>query len=411
MLPENVKHIIDDLRSQEWVDWLLGFKNVEMFLVGGCVRDAFRHQPIKDVDIVVDGLHFRGENDINYLHDQLVDFGKINLVGESFKVIKFRPKGHTGEDYDIAIPRKDTKVGSGHKGFKAETKGVSILEDLKRRDFTVNSIAINVETGEMLDPFNGKADIIQKIIRATDPTAFIEDPLRILRGIQFAARFGYKIEPGTKKLMQKYAHELKTISGERIFDEFQKILLKKGDTQIALNLIHETDVDLALFDKKMLKYDKGFEKLDPVSFYYVLSLVGDVDPVKFYLKNLKGLADVGKALGILDTLLESWASLHEEEDRRFVLFKSLQKSPMLANVVIFPPDASDIIEEMKSGKTPMTSKDINITGNEIMEITKLPQSEELGELIERIQRDALMNKFNWKDKKSCVNYVSKIFYK
>ena len=146
-LPSELKKILKDLQKQEWIKVLSEY--AEIYIVGGSVRDAFTGKPIKDVDLIVDGLSLDG------IQKRLQSFGKINLVGESFSVIKFRPNGHIGEDFDIAVPREDRKVGEGHKGFEIVTDGVDIMGDLKRRDFTINSMAVNVLTEEFLDPFNG----------------------------------------------------------------------------------------------------------------------------------------------------------------------------------------------------------------------------------------------------------------
>jgi tRNA nucleotidyltransferase (CCA-adding enzyme) len=246
MLPTRLQSIIENLRSLPWVISLL--KRGKLFLVGGSVRDGYRDKELKDIDLIVEGLSMLEIKAI------LIDFGRVDEVGESFAVIKFKPSGHQGEDYDIAVPRADTKSGEGHKGFSVKTEGIGILEDLERRDFTINSIAINVQSGEIIDPFDGLLDIRWKKLRATNKNTFIEDPLRILRGIQFAARFGYQIDLSTRELMKQNSHLIKGISGERILDELMKIIKKEGNTQIALNLIHETDVDKALFDKKMLEY-------------------------------------------------------------------------------------------------------------------------------------------------------------
>ena len=189
MLPVRLQNIISDLQDQPWVISLL--HKGKLFIVGGSVRDAYREEDIKDIDLIVEGLSMEQIKSI------LIPFGRVDIVGESFAVIKFRPKGHDGEDFDISVPRKDRKIGDGHTGFEIVTDGVSILEDLKRRDFTINSIAIDVETGRIIDPFDGLVDIRWKKLRATDKNAFIEDPLRILRGIQFSARFGYDIDLST----------------------------------------------------------------------------------------------------------------------------------------------------------------------------------------------------------------------
>jgi tRNA nucleotidyltransferase (CCA-adding enzyme) len=140
-----VKNLINDLRSQDWVKILL--RNGSVHVVGGCVRDAFMNKSPKDIDIIVTGLK------IEDIKELLRHYGKTSIVGQSFSVIKFRPTYHTGEDFDIAVPRVDRKIGTGHKGFEVSTEGVSVLDDLKRRDFTVNSIAVNIKTNEILDPF------------------------------------------------------------------------------------------------------------------------------------------------------------------------------------------------------------------------------------------------------------------
>ena len=245
-IPKKLQNITADLRSQDWMKDLL--HKGEVFIVGGTVRDAFMGRKIKDIDCIVEGPNMPEIKSILRIH------GRVDEVGEHFAVIKFRPHGHEGEDFDIAIPREDTKTGEGHQGFSVNTDNVSLEDDLLRRDFTINSMAVNVETDDFIDPFMGKEDLNRGIIRATDLNAFIEDPLRILRGIQFASRFGFKIEHETMILMQNHADEIRTVSGERIFDELIKILQKDGDTQIAMDLLHETDVDEALFDKKMLHY-------------------------------------------------------------------------------------------------------------------------------------------------------------
>lgn len=401
MIPNRLQNILDDLKNQEWVQDLS--QNAEIYVVGGSVRDAYLDKSIKDIDLIVDGLSFKGIQKILSPH------GKQSLVGESFSVIKFKPHGYEGEDYDIAIPREDRKIGKGHKGFEIVTDGVDIMGDLKRRDFTINSMAVNVMTGELLDPFNGLKDLRNEIIKATDKNAFVEDPLRILRGIQFASRFDFDIDKGTMELMRKNAHLIKEITGERILEEFQKIIKKEGNTQRALNLIHQSGIDKALFDKEMLVYDKGFEKLDEISFYYMLAMVGDVDPYTFYMKRLKGEAKTGKAIKNLDNLISIWPTLSKEEDKKMLVFQTLNKSPEIADTVLLPPEAEDIIDEMKKGKIPMNYSDISISGDDIMSIFKI-KGKEVGELIYKIREDALMNKYNWKNRNDSLDYLATLNY-
>ena len=243
MIPINLKKILLNLKSLEWINPILRSANV--YIVGGSIRDAFLGKSIKDIDLIVEGLP------LIKIQELLRPYGKVDIVGESFSVIKFKPKGFKGEPYDIATPRMDRKIGQGHKGFEIITDGVDLLTDLKRRDFTINSMAANVDTMELVDPFNGLNDLNNNILRAVDKNAFAEDPLRILRGIGFASRLGFTIEPKTLKLMQENAHLIKEISGERIFEELIKILKKGGDTGLALILLNETNVDKALFNKKI----------------------------------------------------------------------------------------------------------------------------------------------------------------
>jgi tRNA nucleotidyltransferase (CCA-adding enzyme) len=184
-LPQQILTIISDLCSKDWIKFLS--KDSNIYIVGGAVRDAFLNKPIKDVDIIVEGLS------LQTIAKKLSSFGKVSLVGESFAVIKFKPNNES-EYIDIAVPRIDRKISSGHKGFSVETNNISIKDDLKRRDFTVNSIAINIITKQVIDPFNGVSDLNKGLLRATDSNSFIEDPLRIFRGIQFSSRFNFSVE-------------------------------------------------------------------------------------------------------------------------------------------------------------------------------------------------------------------------
>ena len=398
-LPTQLTDVLDDLRSQEWVQKLA--KNAEVYVVGGIVRDAFLGKESKDVDLIIDGLSIDGILKI------LKPFGKASLEGESFSVVKFRPKGWEGEDYDIAVPRVDRKVGKGHKGFEVVTDGVTVEDDLLRRDFTINSMAVNVMTGELLDPFNGLRDIKKGVMRATDPNAFVEDPLRIVRGIQFASRFGFDIEPETMKLMQKNSHLIKEITGERIHDEFMKILKKEGDTQKAIDLLHKTGADEALFDQKMLYYEDAVGNLDDISFLFVLGLLGGVDPVDFYKNRLKGNVKMAKDIAALDNILLKWEQL-DEENKRYLVMKTMDKTPDVAEAILIPDEMRDIVVKMRTMKIPMNSSDIPISGDEIQEIFNIPPSQKVGEILEEVRKAALMNEFNWKSKEDTLDFVKSL---
>ncbi len=393
--------LISDLQNQSWIQHLLRQKNLSIYIVGGCVRDAFMGKQPKDIDIVIEGTT------LNNVKELLKTFGKLNIVGESFSVIKFRPKGYIGEDYDIAVPRKDRKIGAGHKGIKTETEGVNINDDLKRRDFTVNSMAVNVATGKLLDPFDGKKDLSSKVLRATDITAFNEDPLRMIRAIQFASRFRFNIDLKTLSLMRKNAPLIKEISGERIKEEFDKLLLKGGSTRIAFDLIEKSDLDKAMFGQKFSKDGfEYFDNLDLVSFYYVLGNLGHVTASTFYKNRLKGEYNVFKALLTLEKHFDKFDE-NNPGQLRWNVFQMLKVSPMTINARVLPKSVHDVIKIMKAGKIPMKDGDIPVNGNDIMELLNV-KNEEVGKIKNRIYYDALLNKYNWKSRNETIKYLKSL---
>ena len=395
-----LQSLISDLRSQDWIKQLIKHSNV--YAVGGCVRDAIMNQPLKDIDIVIEGPS------IDDVKELLKHFGRSSIVGQSFSVIKFRPTYHTGEDFDVAVPRIDRKIGTGHKGFETYTKGVTIKEDLKRRDFTINSIAVNLKTREILDPFKGREDIAAKVLRATDSTAFVEDPLRLIRAIQFASRFMFDIEPKTLELMKKNAKLIREISGERIRDEFDKILYKHGSTRMAFDLIERSDLDKGLFGEKFHKDGfEYFDDLDLVSFYYVLGNLGHKNPAKFYRDRLKGEVPVIKALETLEKYFSKIDESKPEEENRWNVFLMLKSSPILTNSEVLPNPAIKIINMMKKHEIPMKIGDIPVNGNDLMELFPISGTE-VGDIINFMYKEALMNKFNWKDKNATIKYLKTI---
>lgn len=402
-LPERLEILLMEFTNYHWLRELLC--RGQVYLVGGCVRDAYRNEPLKDIDLIVENMTLAEIKEI------LISYGRVDVVGESFLVIKFKPTGYEGEPFDIAVPRTDRKTGEGHKDFEVKTEGVSILQDLERRDFTINSVAIKVISMEVLDPYDGIQDIELRIIRATNPKAFIDDPLRIIRGIQFAARFDYRIERETLKLMKENSHLIKNITGERIMEELMKIVKKDGNTQIALNLLHETDVDQALFDKKMLHYSEGFEYLDAVSFFYVLGLFGDVDPGDFIRTRLKGEYRLEKDVRNLDRLFTEFPKIQEEEDLKFMLSKLFSESPSIMDAVIIPDEVDAIVLQMRLMKIPKSLKSLLIDGNDVMTISQNRlKGKEIGNVLDKVLRDALMNRFDWKDKRESMEHLAQIIY-
>jgi tRNA nucleotidyltransferase (CCA-adding enzyme) len=192
-----------------------------IYEVGGTLRDTLLGIPHKDKDLLVTGVS------MEELIVLLSRFGAVQKVGKSFGVIKFKPH-HANSEFDLALPRRERSTGPGHRDFEVEyDPHLSVEEDLGRRDFTINAMARDLKSGKLLDPFKGQEDLQKKILRQVFPKAFEEDPLRLLRAVQFAARFDLVIEPETKEAMKKEAARIHTVSPERVIEEIRKLFMAK----------------------------------------------------------------------------------------------------------------------------------------------------------------------------------------
>ena len=183
-------------------------KGGSLYLVGGAVRNKFLNLEIHDEDYCVCGLT---EEEFIKL------FPNAKPRGKAFKVFDLDGK-------EFALARKDVKKGLGHKDFEIQSNPkITIEEDLYRRDITINSIAQDVLTKEIIDPFNGIKDIQNKIIRATS-LSFKDDPLRVYRVARFASQLEFNVDVDTIELMKSMKNELSTLSKERVFEELKKAL-------------------------------------------------------------------------------------------------------------------------------------------------------------------------------------------
>jgi tRNA nucleotidyltransferase (CCA-adding enzyme) len=197
-------------------------------VVGGWVRDQMLGRDAKDLDLEVFGL------EADALKATLAGFGQVNTVGESFTVYKLG-------DLDVSLPRRESKTGRGHKGFVVEgDPGLSFKDAARRRDFTINTMSFDPLTGEVIDPWNGAGDLRSRILRAVDDKTFAEDSLRVLRALQFAARFELTVEDGTKDLCRSLP--LDDLPAERIWGEVEKLLLRAERPSVGLALAMELGV-------------------------------------------------------------------------------------------------------------------------------------------------------------------------
>lgn len=196
----------------------------EAMIVGGYVRDERLGLDPKDADLEVYGV---APERLYPLLEKM--FGKTKEVGKAFGVIKV-PIGD-GLELDVSIPRRDSKVGKGHTGILAESDpSLSVKEAARRRDFSVNAMAVNPLTGELHDPFGGMDDLRSKVLRVTDRVQFQEDPLRVLRAMQFVARLGFSVDADSERLMREMVErgDLAELPPDRITTELEKLLTKAG---------------------------------------------------------------------------------------------------------------------------------------------------------------------------------------
>jgi len=229
------------------------FPQAKIYLVGGAVRDDLIERSTKDFDFVVAKVAAKE------LEKFLSELGEVNLVGKSFGVFKFVPKGfHVGENnfeaIDIALPRTEVAgMSGGYKDFEVQSdKDLPIEKDLLRRDFTINALAWDITKGELIDLFGGVADLNKKIIRAigNPKQRFQEDYTRMLRAIRLACQLDFVIETATYEEIKKKAKKIKTIATERINEEFVKIIMsnraEEGIRMLQeINLLKELIPELA----------------------------------------------------------------------------------------------------------------------------------------------------------------------
>jgi tRNA nucleotidyltransferase (CCA-adding enzyme) len=193
-------------------------QRMRALVVGGSVRDAvLGHEP-KDIDVEVYGATYED------LAAVLERHGRTNLVGKQFGVIKFR--AGTGGELDVSIPRRESKTGVGHTDFATTfDPDITPREAAARRDFTINALAWDPLTQEMHDYFSGVDDLAAGVLRATSP-AFAEDALRVLRGMQFSARFDLRLDKATAELCRTLRPEYAHLSRERVAEEWMKLAVK-----------------------------------------------------------------------------------------------------------------------------------------------------------------------------------------
>lgn len=241
------------------------------YFVGGYVRDSILDIPNKDIDIEIHGIK------PEILKNILSELGDIQTIGNAFGIYNLK-----GYDLDIALPRKERCIGTGHKDFEVYVDPyIGTHAAARRRDFTINALMKNILTGEIVDEFNGLNDLKNRIIRHVDSSTFREDPLRVLRACQFAARFNFKIASETINLCKTM--DLSALPKERIAGELSKALLKAKKPSVFFNSLYECEQTKWFKEVYALKGIKQDSKYHPEGDVYmhtmsVLDQAGELFP-------------------------------------------------------------------------------------------------------------------------------------
>lgn len=205
-------------------------------IVGGAVRDSFDGYPSKDVDIEVHGASM--DDIVSHLQSSGYH---VDEVGRQFGVLKVS-KGQL-RDLDVSVPRRENRTGAGHRSFSVEMdEAMTVDEAAARRDFTFNAVMYDHSRGVLVDPTGGYSDYRNKTMRAVSEK-FAEDPLRVLRGFQFAARFGMSYDKSTADMCRSIRGEYSDLSVERVREEFSKFYTKGSDYPAGVKALQDSGWD------------------------------------------------------------------------------------------------------------------------------------------------------------------------
>lgn len=340
--------------------WALEIKSLggEIYFVGGCVRDFFLNKKSKDIDLLVRKVE--SENLIVLLKK----YGRVDLVGESFGIIKFKPFD-SNEDFDIALPR--TEKWTGEKGYRAfntiSDPFLDIEKDLERRDFTINSIAKNAFTGEFVDPFGGIKDINNRVIKMTNPETFKDDPLRMLRAIQFASRFNFLIDIETERSIITNGERIKEIPFERVLIELDKIV-KKGSISLAYYLLDTTNLGYHIFGVEIksnpYNYDV-FNNSDSIGSFLFFLLKNKLSgTVSDFMKSKICSNDDVKICKALEFAYSTQKPTYMDAFKLYALSSDVFFSKQL------PLDMMKVVDYIIINKMPYSFKELKINGDDLI---------------------------------------------
>jgi tRNA nucleotidyltransferase/poly(A) polymerase len=356
----------------------------EVFVVGGIVRDQFLGKDSKDIDLIVRKL------EIHKILEILQSFGTPveTTIADKFGVIKFVPTEiDLDEPIDIALPRvermmtaeevQNSGITNAYNAFVVNSNPMLPIEDdLKRRDFTINSIAFDLQTGKFIDPFGGIHDIQKRIIRHTNDEAFNDDPLRMFRAIQFVSRFEkFKLDDTTFEMIRKNSFRAKEVAAERILGELTKIF-EKGDISKGIKFLRNSDLHGELFKTRPFPSGPTTVKTKADFFFQICGTSEAFTTV------LKGDTETAKGIKAIEKILESFTTGKLVKPKisdsqvtsfdfdmaqvRLAFFDALQISESILESGKVPAIFKIAQQEFVAGQFPHRITDLAINGFDIM---------------------------------------------
>jgi tRNA nucleotidyltransferase (CCA-adding enzyme) len=260
--------------------------NKKIYQVGGSIRDKLLDIQSSDIDLVA----------VGYTED---DFSHLIKIGKDFPVFL------NEQNQEIALAREDKKIANGYNGFSTNTTNVTIEDDLKRRDLTINSIAYDIENDKYIDPFNGISDINNKILRHTSDS-FTEDPLRVLRIARFQAKFpNFTIDTKTKQFIYLMRNELQSLEPNRVYKELKKVLLLENSHLFFITLKELKVLDVVfpniaiLSNEQFSKSMRNLKLLEKESF--LLKLLAIYSYIEIDINHISLPKKIQKSLKTLKT--------------------------------------------------------------------------------------------------------------
>lgn len=382
--------------------------NHECFVVGGGVRDLILGRTPKEFDLTTSASPEEVKKTFQKVIETGIKHGTVTVLLK-------------GDSYEITTFRRDIDYVDGRRPEKIEF-GVSLSEDLKRRDFTMNAIALNVLTGELTDEHNGLGDISEKIIRTIgDPVArFTEDGLRPVRAIRFMSTLSFAIEKNTYDAIRVTRHVTKKVSTERFHDELNKILLS-GNPFVGIQELFQNDIFSLFLDRdvQMPKEMQNLKKInlldkEPISLrlHFLNDFLGGRSLAENDLRKLKYSNENIKEAVFFFRLREICPPLNQSNEKDIRIFLSVARKFSAKEKLGFYLNAfysylkidnslenvekfRDLMQHILESDPPLVISDLAIDGNSILE--NLPQIErrEIGKILqnclEKVLDDPSMN--------------------